>query len=61
MSKTPKAKNYTLSLTEAQVDVLYKALQVYDGVSLAIDEDTKENAKKWKLIDKTRVMLEKLA
>ncbi len=60
MAKTPNVKMYTLSFTEAQVDVLYKALQVYDGVSLAIDEDTKENAKKWKLIEKTKGMLEAL-
>ena len=57
MSKTPKAKKYTLKLTEAQLDMLYKALQVYDNVSLAIDEDTPENAKKWHSIEKMKLKL----
>ena len=57
MSKTPKAKKYTLKLTEAQLDMLYKALQVYDNVSLAIDEDTPENVKKWQSIEKMKLKL----
>lgn len=60
MSKTVKAKQYVLNFTEEQVDILHKALRVYDGVSVVIDEDTPENIKKWKLIDKTMDMLEKL-